>query len=176
MPIKLNALPAVPRWAALTAHAVPFVVLPAGLWRLALAFGLPVVKSGSRFADPGPGLVAYMVGLTVVSELLAFLTLGLVRNWGEVFLGRRVNPRAAAGAALAGAVGLCALGGWSAYAEYAALGDVTAMTAGQSALFYGCYLLLAAWPPLLAAVAVAYYRRRTAPATGRGRGKGGGAQ
>ncbi|MGW4162797.1 hypothetical protein [Streptomyces sp. NPDC004788] len=174
MPMKLNALPTVPRWAALAAHAVPFVVLPAGLWRLALAFGLPVVESGSRFADPGPGLVAYIVGLTVVSELLAFLTLGLVRSWGEVFLGRRVNPRAAAGAALAGAVGLCALGGWSAYAEYADLGDGMAMTTGQSALFYGCYLPLLAWPPLLAAVAVAYYRRRTAPApaTGTGTGRG----
>ncbi|MGW5424719.1 hypothetical protein [Streptomyces sp. NPDC003943] len=160
--LKPNALPTVPRWAALAAHAVPFVVLPAGLWRLALAFGLPVVESGTRYSDPGPAMLAYMIGLTVGSELLAFLTLGLVRGWGEVFLGRRVNARAATGAALAGAVGLAATAGWSAYAVYAGLGDGgMAMTAGQSALFYGCYLLLAAWPPLLAAVAVAYYRRRT---------------
>ncbi|MEU6927860.1 hypothetical protein [Streptomyces sp. NPDC046374] len=166
---RMNALPDVPRWAAVAAHAVPFLVLPAGLWRLALAFGLPVAAH-SPYSDPGPGMLAYMIGLTVLSELLALLTLGLVRGWGEVFPGwlpllggRPVGVRGATGAAFAGAAGLLAAGGWSGYAVYAGLGegDGTVLTAAQNALFLGCYLPLAAWPVLLVAVAVAYRRRRS---------------
>lgn len=164
---RTNALPEVPRWAAVAAHAVPLVVLPSGLWRLGLAFGLPVAGN-SPYSDPGPGLFAYMVGLTVLSELLALLTLGLVRGWGEVFPrwlpllgGRPVAARAATAAALAGVAGLCAAGGWSAYAMTMGMGDDLEFTVAQQTLFLGCYLPLAAWPVLLGAVAVAYHRRRT---------------
>ncbi|MCX2179284.1 hypothetical protein KV205_01890 [Streptomyces sp. SKN60] len=160
--IARNSVPGAARWAVLAAHAVPLLVLPAGLWRLALGFGLPVAES-SPYLDAEPGMLAYMVGLTVLSELLAYLTLGLVRPWGEVFLGRRVDARIATGAALVGSAGLFAAVGWSAYAEAAGLatGDGTVLNPAQQALFLGCYLPLAVWPLLLAAVAVAYYRRRT---------------
>lgn len=163
---RMNALPDVPRWAAVAAHAVPFVVLPSGLWRLGLAFGLPVAAD-SPYSDPGPGLFSYMVGLTLLSEALALLTLGLVRGWGEVFPrwlpllgGRPVATGAATGAALAGAAGLLAAGGWSTYAMTMGMGDGLAFSVAQETLFLGCYLPLAAWPVLLAAVAVAYHRRR----------------
>lgn len=157
-----NAVPGAARWAVVAAHAVPLLVLPAGLWRLALGFGLPVAES-SPYLNAEPGMLAYMIGLTVLSELLAYLTLGLVRPWGEVFLGRRVDPRLATGAALVGSAGLFAAVGWSAYAEAAGLaaGDGTVLNPAQQALFLGCYLPLAGWPLLLAAVALAYYRRRT---------------
>ncbi|MFI8517573.1 hypothetical protein ACIGEZ_07065 [Streptomyces sp. NPDC085481] len=159
--LRIKTLPDVPRWASVAAHAVPLVVLPAGLWRLALAFGLPVVVY-SPYSDPNAGQLTYMIALTVGAELLAFLTLGLVRSWGEVFLGRRVNPRVATNAALAGAVGLFAAGGWSAYAQWAGLaGDDMVLTTAQQALFLACYVpLVVVWPALLAAVAVAYHRRR----------------
>ncbi|MFI8963378.1 hypothetical protein ACIGO8_14840 [Streptomyces sp. NPDC053493] len=164
--LKTKALPTVPRWAALAAHAVPLVVLPSGLWRLALVAGLPVTRDAGA-ASLGLGQSVYVVSLTVVSELLAFLTLGLVRSWGEVFPrrlpflgGRPVNPAAATGAALAGAAGLCALAGWFAYASYAGLGPGVPASPAQDALLLACYLPLLAWPPLLAAVALAYRRRR----------------
>ncbi|MER8046806.1 hypothetical protein [Streptomyces sp. NPDC094032] len=124
----------------------------------------------SPYSDPGPGLLAYMVGLSVLSEGLALLTLGLVRGWGEVFPGwlplvggRPVAARAATGAALAGAAGLVAAYGWSAYTVSSGLGqgDGLSFTAAQEALFLGCYLPLVAWPVLLVAVAVAYHRRRS---------------
>ncbi|MGW1926103.1 hypothetical protein ACWCQ0_43865, partial [Streptomyces massasporeus] len=109
----------------------------------------------------------YVVSLSLVSELLAFLTLGLVRPWGEVFPrwmpflgGRRVNPAAATGAALAGVAGLCAIVAWGVYAAYADLGPGTPSTPAQDALLVVCYAPLLAWPVLLAAVAVAYHRRR----------------
>lgn len=172
---RMNALPDVPRWAAVAAHAVPYAVLPSGLWRLALVAGLPVTKDAG-LAGMGVGTSVYVVSLSVVSELLAFLTLGLVRPWGEVFPrwlpllgGRPVRPAAATGAALAGVAGLCALAGWGLYAWYADLGPGIAASPAQKAVLVACYAPLAAWPPLLGATAVAYWRRRrrtTGPAAG----------
>lgn len=164
--MRTKALPDVPRWAVLAAHAVPLVTLPSGLWRLALVAGLPVTQDADLGAM-SPGESVYVVSLSVVSELLAFLTLGLVRSWGEVFPrwmpflgGRRVNPAAATGAALAGAAGLCAIVGWGVYASYADLGPGIQGTPAQEALLVACYAPLLAWPVLLTAVAVAYRRRR----------------
>lgn len=84
--LKIKALPDVPRWAVLAAHAVPLVTLPSGLWRLALVAGLPVTQD-AELGSMNFGESVYVVSLSVVSELLAFLTLGLVRSWGEVFPG-----------------------------------------------------------------------------------------
>ncbi|MCT4354765.1 hypothetical protein M5362_16675 [Streptomyces sp. Je 1-79] len=172
---KIKALPGVPRWAALAAHAVPLIVLPSGVWRIALTLGLPV----ARVDDPGLAQNAYQIVLTVVAELLAFLTLGLVRSWGEVFPrrlpfvgGRPVPVRGATAAALGGASGLFALTGWYTYVAFAGIGADSpgAHIDGpvQEALLHACYLPLAAWAPLLVAVTVAYARRRAGarPAAG----------
>ncbi|MFF5935132.1 hypothetical protein [Streptomyces sp. NPDC012508] len=165
---KMKSLPGVPRWADLAAHAVPLIVLPSGIWRIALTLGLPV----ARVDDPGLAQNTFQIVLTVVAELLAFLTLGLVRSWGEVFPrrlpflgGRPVPARGASAAALGGAFGLFALTGWFTYVAVAGIGAADAVgthTEGavQQALFLVCYLPLAAWAPLLAAVAIAYRRRR----------------
>ncbi|MFJ8661283.1 hypothetical protein [Streptomyces sp. NPDC093795] len=175
--MRINALPDVPRWVALAAHAVPLVTLPSGLWRLALVAGLPVT-SDAELGLLSAGETVYVISLSVVSELLALLTLGLVRSWGEVFPrwmpflgGRRVNPAAATGAALAGVAGLCAIAAWGVYAAYADLGPDVPATPAQDALLIACYAPLAAWPVLLAAVAVAYYRRRRHAEGHGGRGR-----
>ncbi|MGW1509320.1 hypothetical protein [Streptomyces sp. NPDC002394] len=171
--MKIEALPGVPRWAAVAAHAVPLVVLPSGVWRVALTFGAPV----ARVEDPTPGLAAYQLCLTVFAELLAFLTLGLVRAWGEVFPrrlpflgGRPVSARGATFAALSGAFGLAVLTCWFTYAAFADLApyspDNITESPLQKSLFLACYLPLAAWAPLLTAVAVAYHRRRCPKGTG----------
>ncbi|MCX4666361.1 hypothetical protein OG453_06720 [Streptomyces sp. NBC_01381] len=162
--MKLSALPDVPRWAVIAAHAVPLATLPSGLWRVALATGLPVAK------DPFPGgwQTVYVLGLSVVAECLALLTLGLVRGWGEVVPGwvpllggRRVRTMAAVVPASLGAAGLLGLLGWSFYAHMAGLGSGATDTPVQEAILVACYLPLLAWAPLLIAVTVAYYRRRT---------------
>ncbi|MGW4703026.1 hypothetical protein [Streptomyces sp. NPDC004285] len=170
--MKLKALPDVPRWAVIAAHAVPLVVLPSSLWRVALTFGAPV----ARVDDPTLGLAAYQLGLTVLAELLALLTLGLVREWGEVFPrrlpflgGRPVPARGATYAALAGACGLAALTCWFTYVVYAGIGEYSPLAhiegPFREALLYVCYLPLVAWAPLLAAVAIAYHRRRSLTST-----------
>ncbi|AZM55082.1 hypothetical protein DMA15_23000 [Streptomyces sp. WAC 01529] len=164
--LKITALPDVPRWAALAAHAVPWLTLPSGLWRIALVAGLPVAAQ----EQSGTGEAVYVVALSVISELLAWLTLGLVREWGEtvpawvpVLGGRQVRPLAAVVPALLGATGLFGLMGWAFYAQIAGLGSEAGVTdsTAQSALLVLCYIPLIAWPPLLTAVALAYYRRRT---------------
>ena len=164
----MKALPGVPRWAVLAAHAVPLVTLPSGLWRLSLAAGLPV----STLSLHHTWEVLYVVGLAVVSEALALLTLGLVRPWGEVVPrwipllgGRRVAPLAATVPAVAGGLVLSVLFGWTFWSYATNVGLPGTGTPAQYALLLACYLPLLAWPPLLIAVAVAYHRRRTVPRT-----------
>lgn len=71
----------VPRWAVRVAHAIPLCVLPSGLWRVALVLGLAGYNTDYHWAVwERP----YVIGLSVVSEGLALLALGLVRPWGEV--------------------------------------------------------------------------------------------
>lgn len=168
--LKIDALPDVPRWAVLAAHAVPLATLPSGLWRVALVAGLPVTAEPQQ----GAGEAAYILMLSLVSEGLALLTLGLVRGWGEVVPGwlpviggRPVRPLAAVVPALLGATGLFAIMGWAFYAQAAGLGEGQGVTdsAAQTAVLVGCYAPLPAWPPLLVAVTVAYYRRRAVPAS-----------
>lgn len=104
--------------------------MPSGLWRIVFGLGIPVGFSGeaARVAaghQPGWGTL-YCVVLSVLAEALAFLTIGLVRPWGEVaprwiplIGGRKVRPLAAiVPAALGSAVltwlGLTSLfGGWA---------------------------------------------------------------
>ncbi|MFG2721314.1 hypothetical protein ACGFW5_23885 [Streptomyces sp. NPDC048416] len=172
--LKIEALPGVPRWAVLAAHAVPLVTLPSGLWRIAQVVGLPVAEQSGRDGRE----VVLAVSLAVVSEALGLLALGLVRPWGEVaprwlpFIGGRpVRTLAAVVPALLGAATLCALAGWFALTQAPDLIERVTRTPAQHALLVACYAPLLAWAPLLAATAVAYYRRRTADArrwSGRG--------
>ncbi|MEV5824868.1 hypothetical protein AB0L25_04770 [Spirillospora sp. NPDC052242] len=156
----------VPRWARTAALAVPFVVLPASLWRLPAAFA-----DGS-----GLGERAYIVFLSIASEVAAFAAIGLIARWGEVFprwvpflRGRPIPTKAAAIPAALGALVLTVL--WTAcwIAEFAGVtlqGEPTPANfptqAGgwEAATYYLCYLPLLLWGPLLAAVTFAYVRRR----------------
>ncbi|WP_239070417.1 MULTISPECIES: hypothetical protein [unclassified Streptomyces] len=163
--LKIDALPQVPRWAVLAAHAVPLVTLPSGLWRIAQVAGLPVAEQSGRNGRE----VVLAVSLTVISEGLALLALGLVRPWGEIaprwlpLIGaRRVRTLAAVVPALLGAAALCTIGGWFACSQAAGLIARVTQTPAQQVLLVACYSPLLAWGPLLAATTIAYYRRRTA--------------
>ncbi|HEX5994419.1 MAG TPA: hypothetical protein VFY84_04690, partial [Jiangellales bacterium] len=78
-------------------------VLPSALWRLHAAFYRPPACFHGPVWEK-----AYVVSLSVVSFTAAYLTIGLVSRWGEIFPswlpvvgGRPVNGRAAT--AIAGA-------------------------------------------------------------------------
>ncbi|MBC2879222.1 MULTISPECIES: hypothetical protein [Streptomyces] len=165
---KTKSLPNVPRWARHAATAVAWTNAPSGLWRLAIAAGIPVGLARSEYEQmhaPGWGSL-YLVALSLVSEALALLALGLVREWGEVWprwvpvlRGRPVPVVLATALAGFGALGTTV---------YGVLFVVTAANADLEATVWGWWLLnvvyapLLLWGPLLAAVTVHYYRRRTA--------------
>ncbi|MFJ8433585.1 hypothetical protein ACIQ9P_20010 [Kitasatospora sp. NPDC094019] len=160
-----------PRWAELAARATVWTTVPSGLWRLALGIGIPVGFSGELAAvfegnTPGWG-TAYLVVLSGLAEFVAFLTVGLVRPWGEVVPswipligGRTVRPLAAIvpaaiGSAVLTWIGISALfGGWADQ-----LSDPEAPQGLAGVVMTLCYLPMLAWGPLVAAVTFAYARR-----------------
>lgn len=133
--------------------------LPSGLWRVALAAGLPVGYSPraarTLFDAPGPGSL-YLLGLSVVLEALALLTLGLVQPWGETvprwvprFAGKRVATMAVVIPAAAGATALSILWVPVAVSWWFTNGD-GALSAQARTLVGLLYAPLAAWGRCLA--------------------------
>ncbi|MGH3319776.1 MAG: hypothetical protein ACRDN9_06260 [Streptosporangiaceae bacterium] len=96
-----TAVAGVPRWARVAAYAIPFTVLPASLWRVAVCtFHAPIADGPIGAGDapsgvPGVSLGLYVVLLSIVSELAA-AAIGLVARWDEVF--RDGSPSCAVGA------------------------------------------------------------------------------
>ncbi|MER6664459.1 hypothetical protein ABT256_07910 [Amycolatopsis japonica] len=168
-----ETLPGVPTWANLAAHAAALVTVPSGLWRIAMGLGLPVgftTQGLAEFGIPGWG-TAYVFGLSLLSEALAFLTLGLVRPWGEVWprwipglRGRRIPPLAAIIPAAAGAIVLIGLSVQWLFRWTQAGSSVPPGTREDSPVYdivmAACYAPLLLWGPLLAVVTVHYARRR----------------
>ncbi len=160
-------------WARWAAYGAAWSAVPSGLWRLGLALGVPVGFSGEMQhtlqGDIPNGATVYMIGLSVVAECLALLSLGLVRTWGEVVPawvpilgGRRIPPLAAIIPATAGAVALTLC--------FAIIPLLTGAFAdsrnnpdspdGVALLIMDlCYAPLAVWGPLLAIATYGYYRR-----------------
>lgn len=180
-----DPVPGVPRWARIAALAIPLLVLPSGLWRIAaFTLHLPIIGDGLLEGDVNGDLPAwfalevYVVLLSIFSEAVAFTAIGLIARWGEVFprwvpglRGRRVPITAAVIPAVAGAAVLTLL--WTTAVVNLLVFDQTVQ--GRPApenvpvhfddwkgvLGVVAYLPLVAWGPLLAAVTFAYYRRRT---------------
>jgi hypothetical protein len=160
-----------PRWAVRIAHLIPLLTLPSGLWRIALVLGVPL---GLRFEGTpvrlqSLGEAVYVVGLSVVAEAVALLSLGLVRPWGEqvprwlrLVGGRRVPPLFAVTMATTGAVALILIWTFAMVNLLAGPGAKNFEFSGDwaQALLLACYLPNLLWGPLLLAVAWAYYRRR----------------
>ncbi|WP_438470997.1 hypothetical protein [Streptomyces asiaticus] len=168
----------VPRWAVRTAYAITLTTLPSCVWRIVgINLGAPLLEHNSS----GPGSSDaphafdggwwYVIGLSVFSEALAFLSFGLVAQWGEVWpnwipglRGRRVPVLAAVIPAGLGSAALLIFP----YALVMIAFDmkITGEPLGlvihgwQSVAFWIAYAPLVAWGPLLAVLTVHYYRRR----------------
>ncbi|MGV4980752.1 hypothetical protein ACVB8X_06425 [Streptomyces sp. NRAIS4] len=157
----------VSRSARLIACAIPLTVLPSSLWRLPVALR-PGIGIGER---------AYILGLSVLSEVLALTAFGLIARWGEVFpgwvphlRGRRVPVSAAVVPAGLGATALTLL--WTVLTFTTEIlgrtitgdrlpADFPTRVGGWQALsLYVCYTPLLLWGPLLAVLTVTYARRR----------------
>ncbi|MCG6499557.1 hypothetical protein [Kitasatospora sp. A2-31] len=160
-----------PRWAELAAKATVWTTVPSGLWRIALGLGIPVGFSGETAAaferhTPGWGTV-YVLVLSGLAEFLAFLTLGLVRPWGEVVPrwipllgGRKVRPLAAVVPAALGSAVLTWLGATALFGGWAAnMSSPDAPHGFGGVVMTLSYLPLVAWGPLVGAVTFSYARR-----------------
>jgi hypothetical protein len=159
----------VARHVAVAAHLTALTVLPSGVWRVVLGFGVTLgFDRADLRADGIPGWGTVMgVALTVLTEALALLTLGLVRPWGEVvprwvpgLAGRRIPPAAAVVPATLGGITLTFI--WA----FALVGVFTGRLdeisgAGWRALVIACYLPALLWGPLLLWVTWHYHRRRS---------------
>jgi len=179
---RVGGLPA-PRWAVRLAHLVPLLVLPSGLWRLAVAFGFPMgqLDDAGRLAVLRGWPAVYVAALSLLAEAVALTALGLVRPLGEeiprwvpVVGARAVRPRVVLLLATAGSVALVLIwtvGFWPVW---------TGQGAGQvadgpwAAVFVACYASLNLWGPAVLVLAWAYRRRvvasgksRRGPVTGR---------
>ncbi|WP_207922831.1 hypothetical protein [Micromonospora sp. KC606] len=155
------------RWAA---HTAALLAVPSGLWRIGLALGFPLgyTEQGHRdmVGSTGWGPV-YLIGLSLLTEAAAMLTLGLVQRWGEVVPrwipligGRTVPPLVAVVPAWIGVAVLAVL--WTPFLLWWVVPH-DGMTAAGHTLVGFLYLPLVAWAPLLAAVTISYQRRRRLP-------------
>ena len=158
----------VPPWARHAAEVAALAPLPSSLWRLPLMLGVPMGMDEEFMRDMMSHAwwlrAAYLIGLGVLADGAAFLTLGLVRGWGEVWPrwvpvlgGRRVRPLAAVVPALLGGVVVTCL-----FTTMAWQWDSN-MAQGYEgwAILQTCaYAPLVLWGPLLLLVTGHYVRRR----------------
>ncbi|MFE3458361.1 hypothetical protein ACFXKD_12530 [Nocardiopsis aegyptia] len=177
-------VPGVPRWAVVAAYTAFLSVLPSGLWRSLGAFTEAGRAHGSGEVPTWIPMESYVIALSVLSLLVAFTAVGLIAPWGESFPrwipGLRGRPVPVLGAvipAFLGALTVTVLwtAGWVTIALGTTLqGDpappdfpTEELTGWPLAGFYAAYLPLLLWGPLLGAVTVAYWRRRTGAAPAR---------
>ena len=117
--------------------------------------------------------IPYVFGLSVMSELIAFLCIGLVRGWGEVaparipFIGgKRIRPLAAVIPALLGGLtltvlfGSVPLGGGQSLTAFGVVERVSYDNGWWNALAILCTAPLGVWGPVVVVLAIAYYLRR----------------
>lgn len=161
-----------PRWARIAAHAAALTPLPSALWRFSIVFGFSggFTAQGLINLDVAGSGWIYLVALSLITELAALLTLGLIQQWGEVlphwvpFLGRRpIRPKPVIITASVGASLLIVL--WTPLLLWwnTPHPDMTVAGANIVGLLY---LPLVAWGPLLAAVTISYAQRHRTAATG----------
>ncbi|MFC9970561.1 hypothetical protein ACFVH6_06620 [Spirillospora sp. NPDC127200] len=156
------------------AYAMPLLLLPSCLWRLPFAvhFDMGQRHDGAGMPDYWVS-IPYVLALSVVSELIALLCIGLVRGWGEVAPawipivgGKRVRPLAAAVPAVVGGLILTTLFtavplGDDQVLSVFGVGEVQAYDNGWwEALATVCTGPLIAWGPAVIVLGIAYYVRR----------------
>ncbi|MFF7865684.1 hypothetical protein ACFZCT_04375 [Streptomyces qaidamensis] len=149
-----------PVWARLAAHSIALCAVPSGLWRIAMASGVYVGYSDQVLRDvfdiPGWG-IAYVVGLSVLTELAALFPLLLVSDrW------RPLRPRILAPLAwtASGVLFLVAL--WQLVVAFT-VESQTYMSNGTAQTVWGfAFAPLFAIPALMTAVTWSYAKRHRA--------------
>ncbi|MFJ5731692.1 hypothetical protein [Streptomyces paradoxus] len=154
------SVPAAPLWTRRAAHAIALCAVPSGLWRIAMASGIHVGYSDQVLRDvfdiPGWG-IAYVVGLSVVTELAALFPLLLVSDrW------RPLRPRTLTALAWIASAGLILVALWQLVVAFT-VESRTYMSSGTAQTVWGlAFAPLVAIPVLLTAVTWSYASRHRA--------------
>ncbi|MCX4524188.1 MULTISPECIES: hypothetical protein [unclassified Streptomyces] len=160
-----NSTRPAPRWVIRAAHVAALCPLPNGIWRLLLAAGFlgGYTEAGYDALGVTGWGAGYVVALSLATEVLALLTLALVRPWGETVPrriprlgGRRIPPRAVTATAWVVTAGLLAV--WTPFLAWWAIPHPGMTPLGSTVVGF-LYLPLVLWGPLLAAVTLSYQRR-----------------
>ncbi|MEW2352359.1 hypothetical protein [Spirillospora sp. NPDC029432] len=162
----------VPRWALRTAYAIPLLLLPSSLWRLPFAFHFEMGQVDDAAASPLWITIPYVFGLSILTEAVALLCIGLVRGWGEVvpgwipFIGgKRIRPAAVIVPATIGGLIMTAVSVMMALTWTGVIDGTGYENGWWEALAKICITPIALWGPLTLALTYAYYVRRCRPAT-----------
>ncbi|MFE6613462.1 hypothetical protein [Amycolatopsis sp. NPDC057786] len=163
----------VPRWAMRLAYALPWLLLPSCLWRLPFIFHFEMGQIHDRGMPPLWLGIPYILALSVLSEVIALLAIGLVRGWGEVaprwipFIGGKpVRPLAAVVPAVVGGLILTVLftsiplGDGRQLTAYGVVESIAYVSEGWETLATICVTPLALWGPITIVLGLAYHRRR----------------
>lgn len=167
-----DPVPGTPRWARRAARIISIVTLPAALWRIGIIVGIEwgydhawIERSQLDTLDGG----AYLLGLSVVSELVALSAYALVQRWGEVmppwawpWHGRAVPPWLPVVCGVVGGVVLTAM--WTVGIVAVAITgtpfDPQMQPGVATTVQLVAYAPMVVWGPLLLTLSLQYARRR----------------
>lgn len=163
-----DAVPERPGWLILSAWCAFLCTVPSAVWRVAMIMGWLPGTSELRDRELGQGTISgylYVYALSIVQLGFGFLTVGLVRPWGERIRSWRI-PRI-----IPTLLGL--LGGLAAtwifnIAMVSAIAfglrpDGGTLSGWPLVIMVWCYLPLLLWGPLAMLSACGYWRARRPP-------------
>ena len=166
-PPRSNRTPAAPRWVRRVALISALCPVASSLWRLPMIVGLPMGLPAEAIDDlmtePLWLRACYLIGLGVLTDDCALMTLGLVRWWGETYPrwiplvgGHPVRTWLAATLGVAGGLGA------TAFALQLALTWNTQIDTWDTwaCLITACYAPLLLWGPTVLVVTTDFVRRR----------------
>ena len=152
----------------LAAWGAFLVTVPSALWRVLMIVGLvPGTQELREFEMAGDGVLAYgyVFALSFVQLTTGFLAVGLVRPWGERFLGRRVPRTPVLIVATLG--GLAVVWLFDISMAGALLDgerpDANLVSGVPLAVMVACYAPILLWGPLELLATVGYGLRRRRP-------------
>lgn len=158
-----------PSWLVLCAWGAFAAVVPSAVWRVAMIVGLvPGTASLRAFELAGnPALgYAYVFGLSAFQLAFGYLTVGLVRPWGEHLFGRTIPTGLPVALGVLGGLAVTWLFNISMVSAIAhgQRPDAGHVSGWPLVVMVWCYLPILLWGPLvLASVAGYWHCRATVP-------------
>lgn len=154
-----------PSWVRLCAWVAFLSVVPSAVWRVLMILGLiPGSASLRAFELEGnPALgYSYVIGLSVVQLLFGFLSLGLIRRWGERIGGWSIPRWLPLVLGVLGGLAVIWIFNISMVSAIA-MGqrpDAGHMSGWPFVVLIWCYLPILLWGPAVIAAAIGYWRAR----------------